>query len=399
MAGTFPETRNLSPEDATQAWLATIPADVRARSDAYTEGGYWLVLWGLIIAAAVTWIIMRSGWLVKVRDWANKSTPKPKWASVAVAAALLMMSWVIGMPWTVYAEWWREKSYGLSKQPFGDWFGQEVISLLVSLALIIVPVMLLYIGIRRSPRRWWLWGGGFSAVMILFLLLIALVFIEPLFNDYKPFPAGPVRDEIVRLAKIDGVPTDKIFVYDGSRQRDVVTANVSGIMDSARIAVSDVALKETSLSEVRGVVGHEIGHYVLRHSYRGAFFFAGLVMLGLFAVHLLFTRFVKLFGAEHQITSIADPAGLPVLSFVVTLVLTLATPLVNTYTRLGEREADDYSLRVARDPDGLSSALIKTVEYRKASPGPVAEFIFHSHPSVEKRVRNAMAWKAKNRTE
>jgi STE24 endopeptidase len=219
------------------------------------------------------------------------------------------------------------------------------------------------------------------------------VFIMPLFNEYKPFPQGKVRDEIVKLAVASGVPSDKIFVYDGSRQRSVVTANVAGILGSARIAVSDVALKEANLSEVRAVVGHEIGHYVLGHSYRGAFFGAFMIMLGFYGVHRLFPKFASYFGATN-ITGVADPAGLPILMFIITLIFTIATPLSNSVTRIGETEADAYSLKVAQDPDGLSSALIKTVEYRKASPGKLEEIIFHDHPSVENRVRMAMEWKA-----
>jgi STE24 endopeptidase len=380
---------------ATQAYLATIPADVRARSDAYTEGGYWLVLWGLAVAALLTWIIVRSKLLVKVRNWASAKKPRAVWASFICAIVLSLVSWLIGLPWDIYTDWWREKSYGLSKQPFMDWFGQGLISLVVSTVILGLAFMGIYALIRRRPTRWWLYGGGASALFILLMLLIAPVYIQPLFNKYEPFPPGKVKDAIVQLAQTENIPADKIFVFDGSRQRSVVTANVTGILGTARIAVSDVALKETSLNEVRAVVGHEMGHYALGHSYKGAIFFALLIMLGFYAVHKLYAPFLRFFGTQG-IGGIADPAGLPVLLFVLTLVLTLATPLTNTYIRWGETEADNYSLKVARDPDGLSSALIKTVEYRKASPGPVEEFFFHDHPSVENRVHNAMVWKAEN---
>jgi STE24 endopeptidase len=386
----------VDPTAATQAYLATIPADVRARSDAYTEGGYWLIVWGLLISALVTWIIVRSGLLARVRQWANKTSARPKWASVVVAAAMLLTSWVLGLPWTYYSQYLRQKKYSLTSQPLADWFGQEMIGVALSLVIGSLAVMGLYVLIRKNAQRWWLWGGGASAILVLFFILIAPVFIMPLFNDYKPFPAGPVRDAIVKLAQADGVPTDKIFVFDGSRQRDVVTANVSGILGTARISVSDVALKEANLSEVRAVVGHEIGHYVLGHVYRSSVLIAFLALSGFYLVHRSFPFFRRLFGGEKTIQNVSDPAGLPVLSFIVGLVFTLATPLINTVTRLGENEADNYSLKIARDPDGLSSALIKTVEYRKASPGPVEEFLFHTHPSVENRVRNAMDWKAKN---
>jgi STE24 endopeptidase len=105
---------------------------------------------------------------------------------------------------------------------------------------------------------------------------------------------------------------------------------------------------------------------------------------------------LRWFGGGAGVADIREPAGLPVLLLIVTLVVTLATPLFNTTIRIDEREADNYSLEVVGEPDGLSTALIKTVEYRKASPGPVEEFLFHSHPSVENRIRNAMRWKAQH---
>jgi len=89
-----------------------------------------------------------------------------------------------------------------------------------------------------------------------------------LFNDYKPVPAGPVRDALTGMATEAGIPADRIFIYDGSRQSNNFTANVSGVGPYARIAISDIALKGASLEEVRAVTAHEIGHYTLHHVWR-----------------------------------------------------------------------------------------------------------------------------------
>jgi STE24 endopeptidase len=381
-------------EAATQAYLKSIPATVRAQSDAYTEGGYWLILWGMVAAVLVTWILLRWKILERLSQRLNTRRPRPILSSFVVSAAFMVLSTALQWPWTIYTDWWRERSYGLSKQPFGDWFGQNLLSLVVSTLVVALIGMGLYRLIRRSPKRWWLWSGGAAALVTLVLMLLSPVFVEPLFNKFKPFPPGPVRDAIVAIAERGRVPSNRIFIYDGSRQRTVVTANVSGVLGTARIAVSDVALAETSLAEVRAVVGHEMGHYVLGHGYRIAGFVALLFMLGFYVTHRLYPAVVRIFGGSTAIADIREPAGMPVLFLVVTLVTTLATPLLNTFTRVAEHAADDYSLAVVGEPDGLSSALIKTVEYRKASPGRVEEFLFHSHPSVENRIRNAMRWKA-----
>jgi len=187
------------------------------------------------------------------------------------------------------------------------------------------------------------------------------------------------------------IPPEKIFMYDGSRQSNNFTANVSGVLGSARIAISDVAMKEASLAEVRAVTGHEIGHYVLGHVWRGVIVFSALAVLLFFLADRLFPHFARAFGST---ATIDEPRGIPVLGFIVGLFGLLAMPLTNLVSRMGESEADAYSLRTVNEPDALAGALVKTAEYRYPRPGRVQEFIFYTHPSVERRVRNAMEWKA-----
>jgi STE24 endopeptidase len=380
---------------ATAAYLQTIPADVQARSIAYTEGGYWLLLWGFLVSTLITWLILRSQLLVRWRARLERDRPRPVLVAFLVSAAYLVVDFLLSLPWAIYADWMRERSYGLSKQSFGDWIGQAGTSMLVNTLMGGLFFMGLYALIRRFPKRWWLFGAVFTGLAIGFVIVLSPIAIEPLFNKYKSFPQGPTRDAIVKLAQDSGVPSDRIFVFDGSRQRTVVTANVAGGFGTTRIAVSDIALGRASLAEVRAVVGHEIGHFVLHHAMRTALFFSLLALVGFFLVHKLFEAATGWFGARG-IKGISDPAGLPVLMFLMGLLAFVGTPVLNSYVRLGEIEADQYSLDHARDPDGLSSALIKTVEYRKASPGKWEEIFFHDHPGVENRVRMAMEWKARN---
>jgi STE24 endopeptidase len=156
--------------------------------------------------------------------------------------------------------------------------------------------------------------------------------------------------------------------------------------------MSDVMFKKgADLAEVRGVVGHEMGHYrqgplVLA----GPFALLAIVAFGL--THLLFGPAARLMGAK--VAGIADPAGLPVLMAVIATLALLGTPLTTSISRWDEADADSFSLRVANAPDGLAKALVKSIEYRASSPSDLEEFLFYDHPSVEHRVRKAMDWKA-----
>lgn len=379
------------PAAATARYIDSLGPAALQKAHDYTVGKEWMLLWGFLVTALVTWLIIRSGVLDKLQG--RIAERRKNLAAFVVGLAFLVISFVLSLPWTIYASWWREKSYGRTSQPIGDWLGQlllaNVIGTLIS-ALLLVGVYWL---IRRTGKRWWLWSGGLVAVVSAVLILLSPILIEPLFNKYEPVPPGKVRDAVVEMAGRAGVPPERVFMYNGSRQSNNFTANAGGVGSTARVAISDVALKSASLDEVRAVTGHEIGHYVLKHTWWGLVLYAVLSILLFWLADLMFPRFARLFGTD---AGIAEPRGVPVLGFIVALLGLLTLPLLNTFGRTLETQADLYSLQTENRPDALSTALVKTAEYRYPRPGAVEEFLFYDHPSVERRVRTAMEWKAKH---
>jgi STE24 endopeptidase len=287
--------------------------------------------------------------------------------------------------------WSREKAFGLSSQPLNDYMVQWGIGQVLSALLGGLFLLGIYALIRKTGRLWWAWGAGFTAVVTVLMLLVTPAVIMPLFNDYKPVPPGPVLTALEKIADDVQIPHDRIFMYDGSRQSEYFTANVAGIGPTARIAISDVALKEASLAEVRAVTGHEAGHYKLGHVWRYIWVFPLLAALLLWLVQLLWAPTARLLGSTAQLH---EPRGLPVFMVLVSVLSLLSSPLQVSLTRVGESEADAYSLATVGEPDALASALVKTAEYRYPRPHWLQEMLFYNHPSVEKRVRAAMDWKA-----
>ena len=344
---------------------------------------------GLVVAAIVTWLIVRSGLLDRIA----RRIPERRQGlrALVLSAVYLLASSLLTLPWTLYSGWWRETQYGRTSQPLGDYLSQSAIGLVIATIIGALFLAGVYWLLRRTGRRWWLWSGGLAAVVLAFMLLLSPILIEPLFNKYQPVPAGPVRDAVVTMAGHAGIPADRIYLFDGSRQSNNFTANVSGIGSSARVAISDVALDRASLDEVRAVTGHEIGHYVLQHVWWGILIFSLVALLLFWLADRLYPRFARAFGSKAPLD---DPRGVPVLAFLASLFGLLAMPAVATFARTIETHADQYSLHSENRPDALSSALVKTAEYRYPRPGPVKEFLFYDHPSVERRVRRAMEWKA-----
>ena len=380
-----------NPEAATARYIDSLGAEALAKAADYTAGNHWLILWDLAISAAVTWLIVRWGLLDRMQERLQRRGSAIR--TMAIAATYLLVSTLIGLPWSMYTQYWRERAYGRTSQPLLDFVGQSLLSLLLSVIIGALFLAAVYWLINRAGKRWWLWSGALTAVVVAFMLLISPTLIQPMFNKYQPLPAGPVRAAVEEMAAKANIPADRIFMFDGSRQSNNFTANVSGILGSARIAISDVALKQASLDEVRAVTGHEIGHYVLGHVWRSVLFISLLAMLLFFLTDRLFRPVARAFGSS---ATIAEPRGLPILIFTLSVLSVLATPAMNTLSRVAESEADVYSLRTVGEPDGLASALVKTAEYRYPRPSRLQEVLFYTHPSVERRVRRAMEWKAAN---
>lgn len=377
------------PAAETARYIDSLGPEALQKAESYTIATHWMLLAGLVVSAIVTWIIVRSGLLDRLsaklqsRGWALRT-----WI---ICVAFFVISAVISLPWGIYEEWGFERSYGRTEQPLADFLAQDAIGIMLSSILGGLFFLGVYALIRRAGKTWWIWSGGLAAFAAATTILLAPVVIEPMFNEYKPVPAGSVRTALLEMADEANIPHDRVLMFDGSRQSNNFTANVSGVFGSARIAISDVALKQASLDEVKAVTGHEIGHYVLGHVWRMVFAIVFIAMLGFFLADRLFHRVAALFGSK---ASIGDPEGLPILLLIVSILGVFAQPVINSVTRVGESEADAYSLRTANLPDALAGALVKTAEYRYPRPSALQEVIFYSHPSVETRVRRAMEWKA-----
>jgi STE24 endopeptidase len=375
---------------ATNAYIDAMGPERLARAVAYTTGNHWILLASLIASIITAYLVARSN--VLTHRWIKRDG-KPNRTAAMSAAAFLILSALITLPWTLYTDWVRQHAYQRSSQPLGDFLGQWALSTAVSALIGAIILMVIYLALRRSGARWWLWATGIVALGMTLLMLAAPVVIEPLFNKYQALPDGAVRDALLSMSTEAGVPADRLFVYDGSRQSNNFTANAGGVGSTARIAISDVAFKGATLDEVRAVTGHEIGHYVLKHSQWGILLVSLLSLVSFLSAGRIYPTVARRLGISAPMT---DPAGLPALITTISLVSFVATPFLNTMSRQFESQADRYSLEHVGEADGLATALVKTADYRNPRPGLIEEAIFYDHPSVERRIRNAMQWKSTN---
>jgi STE24 endopeptidase len=391
-----PSTASLDPAAATRAWLETVPTEERARSDAYFEGGYWLILWEFVVGAAISILLLSSRISARLRDFSERVMPF-RWLQPAIyALPYTLLVFVLSFPLNVYAHFFREHAYGLANQTFGPWFGEQLTQLAVGLVATAIAFAVLYAFFRRAPKSWWLWGTSVGIFFVILANMIYPVFIAPLFNKYTPVSDPKISEPILAMARANEIPVHQVFEVDESRQSKRVSANVSGVFGTARIALNDNLLEQCSLPEIRMVMAHEMGHYVLNHAFK-LILYSSLFILGGFAFsRLLFVRAVRRWGDRWQVRGIADPAGFPLLALLLSAYFFLLTPLQNSAVRVTEREADQFGINTSREADGFAKVALKLGRYRKLNPGLLEEMIFFDHPSGRARIRMAMDWKAAN---
>lgn len=387
---------HLDPGAATRAYLATLPPEAKAKSDAYTEGGYWLLLCDLAITSGVLILLLATGVSSRMRDAAERWTGIRVLQTSLYWALFLSVVTLVTLPWEFYTSFVREHAYGLSNLTFAAWLIEEAKGFGVTMVAGVLIIAVPYALVRRVPRNWWLLGSGVAIAIELVFVVIAPVVLVPLFNSPKKLADARVVDPILRLARQNGIAVTDVWEIDASKQSKRINANVSGALGTERITLNDNLLHRASVEEIEAVMGHEMGHYVLHHVYTGLMEIGILTVIGFAIAGTLFERMRTRYEAAWQVRSVIDIAGVPIFALLFTAYFFIITPLTNTLVRAQEYEADLFGLNTARQPDGFAQVSLKLSESRKLEPGLWEERIFFDHPSGRTRIYTAMRWKAEN---
>jgi len=263
---------------AVETYLAKMPPARRARSDAYFEGGYWLLLWDFLLMVFVMWLLLHFRLSSQVRNFAERVTRFRILQNVVYWIQFVLLASILLFPMTVYEGYLREHQYDLLNQTFGLWMRDQLIGLAATVILGAILVIPLFGVVRRLGRSWWVWGAALTIVFLAFVSLIAPVYIAPLFNKYTKLSDVRIKEPILSMARANGIPATDVYEFDASEQSNRVSANVSGFANTLRISLNDNLLKRCTLPEIETTMGHEMGHYVLNHEYKG------LVMIGVVIV-------------------------------------------------------------------------------------------------------------------
>lgn len=386
----------LEPAAATQAYLDRIPAQMRARGEAYSDTRLLAFALRMLTLVLATALICFTGLAAAMRRLAMRLTSMPALVDLAVALQYFVALYALSLPAEVYAGFMRPHRFGFSDQPFGAWLGDNLLNWGVLTLFYLVAVVLLYRFVRRSPRFWAVGAVGVYIVLRTLYELLTPNVIEPLTNSFRPLPQGRQQQVIMALARANGIENPRVVVSDASAQSRLLNAHVSGIGGTARITVDDTTLARTSEPMLRAVVAHEIGHYVLYHTAIAVVTDSLLMGVGFAAIALVTAALVRRFGPRWQMQGLADAATIPVLWGCFLMWGFASLPVSNAAARIAERQADLFGLNASQSPHGLAEFMIHDADTARLQPSALEYALFYTHPSDAERIATAMTWRAEN---
>ena len=342
-------------------------------------------------------IVLFAGWSARMRDVAV-GLAKKRYLQVLIYLTLFaVVMFLLSFPLALIDDFLVEHAFNLSNQSFGAWMGDQGKALLATIAFLgVVPILwLAYLILEKAPRRWWLWLGLVSLPLIAAVMLLSPIVFEPIFNKFEPLQDKALEARILDLAAKADIPSRKVFQVNKSAQTKTYNAYVSGFGASQRIVLWDTTLQGLEPDEILYVMGHEMGHYVLGHIWKGIVITSAISMAVFFAAGWLSGGLLRRYGRRWGFEHLHDVASMPLLLVTVNLVsFTIQMPIY-AYTRGIENEADVYGLEITRDNDAAARAFLKLGAQNKSNPEPsrFVELWLYSHPPDGRRLRLALEYK------
>jgi len=354
--------------------------------------------WGIVVLVALL------GWgvIAKIRDAAVKGSRNLVVQAIVFVSALSIVTGVLELPLSMY---WHRLSlrYEQSVQGWGSWFWDWTKGELIGIVLGTIMALILYLVIRWKPRTWWLYFWFASIPLLLALVLIAPWVFDPMFNKFTPLGEkhADLVQSIEQLTQKAGmpIPRERMFLMEASAKTNQINAYVTGLGASKRVVVWDNTIKKMAPDEVLFVVGHEMGHYVLGHVFKGIVFGLAGIFVALYIAYRALQWTLARCGAKWGVPSQQDWAALVVILLIFNVIGFFAEPIGNSFSRTQEHAADVYGLEVTHGilPNSNEAAahafqVMGELDLADPNPSPFITIWLYSHPPLAERLEFAHSY-------
>lgn len=395
-------TSSAAPAAQQRVTAYKLPPDLYKKAHDRSRIHFRLALIGFVYGLAVLWLILHWKLSAKYRDWAEKVSVRRFLQALVFSPLLLLTIALLTLPLDIYSEM-VEKQFGISVQGWGSWSWDWIKGQLVTYVVFTILIWLLYVVIRRSPRRWWFYFWVVSLPILLFILFIAPLVIDPLFHKFEPLqqkdPALTAALEEMVQRTGQSIPPEGMFWMGAAEKTTALNAYVTGFGASKRIVVYDTTIAKATTPQIVYVAGHEMGHYVLYHVPKSIVFFSVVLLVFFYAGSRLIGWLLAQRGSEWAVRGLDDWASLPALLLLLSVFAFLVNPLGSAYSRYQEHQADQYGLEVTHGltPDSGQIAAqafqkLGEVDLGDPDPNPLNVFLFYDHPPTGDRVQFSLTY-------
>ena len=300
-------------------------------------------------------------------------------AVIGLAESLLMF------PLSFISGFVLERRFNLSDQSFGGWIWERFKGILVGGPIAVILLVIFYAVLKRFPAFWWLIMGTVMLFFSIVLARLAPVLIFPLFYKFDKLKNAELSDRVSSLCQMVGMKVEGVYQFNLSKSTKKGNAAFTGIGRSKRVILGDTLLEKLLPDEILAILSHELGHFKLKHIWKSMAIGIVLTYTGLFLVSVIYRSLYQMLGFENP----WQIAALPLIALLLTVYQFITGPLQNIYSRSNERAADDFAVGLMGNSALLISGLNKLSDQNLAdrTPNPVVEFLFYSHPSVNKRIK------------
>jgi STE24 endopeptidase len=318
---------------------------------------------------------------------------RPLLGAAAAGAGISVLLVVVGLP---IDAWQRSRSLdvGLATQSWSDWAADVVKSTAIDAAFAAVGGLLALVLIRRFRRNWWAPAAGVIVAFGVITIWLWPIVIDPIFNDFEPLRPGPVRQDVLELARDAGVEVGEVYRVDASRRTTAANAYVGGLGHTKRVVLYDNLISGFPRDEVRLVVAHELGHQKHNDLPHGLLWLALVTPAGTFLAQRLAETFARRYGLADPAVK-PGPIVLPAVALAITLVSLVLGSASNVLSRQVEARADQFALDLTQDPAAFVQFERRIALRNIIDPDPpgLTQLLFGTHPTTIERIGMGEAWR------